>query len=131
MKDIAKLVNEYVFEKTTIQVMNDVFQTDNNFDFENEIEVVSMHEASDAGKEFVDGTRKVEQFFSYRARGKNAKAVRDTLDTILNLLDTEQRIRLSDGLSVQCKAVALPHFIEAEDGQKTIYECTVSVQYIE
>lgn len=128
MLNIANTVNTWLKEQIEglPPVYNDMFPAETG-DM-----IVSRHDPSQsAAREFADGTRLVEAAFSYYARCSNAANARKWLETILNLLDNEQLVRASDGVSFQAEGVSLPQFVEVDDKGQTIYVMAVVISYMD
>lgn len=107
-------------------VYNDVFPTPEGD------AIVCRHDPSQAvERRFCDRSRYVKEQFSYHARSKNAANCRKYLDDIIEKLDTQELIRVSDSVSVQCEAVTLPQFVQTDDKNNTVYTAVIQVEYTE
>ena len=127
MIGIAQLVNEWVKKQLPANfptIYNDVF-TDADGD-----SIVCRHDPSQAAeKRFNDGSRAGTVNLSYHARSDDAKRCRMFLSEILNRLDTETIIDVSDDVYVECEALTLPQFVTVDDKNNTYYTASVRVEY--
>lgn len=127
MLGIAQLVNTWLKNNpgnTLPDIYNDIFpDTDTDC-------IVCRHDPSQAvEKRFNDGSRAGTVNLSYHARSDDAKKCRMFLSEIINRLDTQTIIDVSDDTYVECEALTLPQFVTVDDKNNTYYTASVSVEY--
>lgn len=127
MIGIAQLVNTWLKNElgdTIPDIYNDIFpDTDGD-------SIACRHDPSQAAeKRFNDGSRAGTVNLSYHARSDDAKKCREFLSAILNRLDTETIIDVSDDAYVECEALTLPQFVTVDDKNNTYYTASVRVEY--
>ncbi len=131
MKNVVVLICDYIQKElpNLPTIYQDVFPDVTG------LGVICRYDPSPAVDErFVDGSRHVIASFSFYARvgeGLDPAIARNTLVDIIDVLDTQEIIRIDDMVSVQCEAETLPQFVTVDNNGFTTYTCTVVVEYEE
>lgn len=126
MVNLVKTISNYITSNiegiTTIY--NDMFPEDTSEG------IIAIHDPSSRKvSEFIDGSCIYQINISYTARYKNSKSARSKLDSILQLLDRQKLSDSTDNLTMKINTVSNVQFVGTDDKEKSIYTCSVLVEY--
>ena len=125
MTNITKTINSFLKENIPgLVIHNDLFPDTDT------IGLVSVHDpAPRIENRFIDGSAVYQINISYNARYENAADARSKLDSVLTLLDGRKLQDSIDGLELKITANANVQFIGIDDKNRSIYTCSISVEY--
>jgi hypothetical protein len=77
----------------------------------------------------MDGSRTDDLLIAYYAKSKNQKTASDQLDAIIEALDLNSSIEITDGLYIRTLGQSLPFFVSKDESGNYIFTCSVRLQY--
>lgn len=124
MTNLLKTINSYIKQNIEVVIFSDLFPKDT-------IEgVISVHDpATRKTADYIDGSAEFQANISYTARFKDARQARETLTSILELLDGARLEDEADGLKIKLSSVANVQFIGVDEKNNAIYTSSVNAAY--
>lgn len=126
MVNLLKTITKYITQniEDVNKIYNDMFPDDSSEG------IIAIHDPSPRKvMEFIDGSCVYQLNISYTARYKNSLSARSKLDSVLNLLDGQKLSDSTDKLTLKIKTVSNVQFVGTDDKNKSIYTCSVLVEY--
>lgn len=126
---MLNIINEVnVFLASRIDLYATIYQ--NAWQEESTEQIISRMEPSQAGESrYMDGSRTDNINIAYYAKSANQKKASDQLDDIIEALDLETSIEITEGLYIMTLGQSLPFYVSQDESGNYIFTCSVRLQY--